>query len=130
MSEQQKRLPSRRERRAQLKANGVLGALSKLGYNHPVKKQVREANQETGDKIHQAHVDRNDAIKATLLENRLNAVKEIWATQGYNEEELKMLEEAWVLSSIKDKETYKEDKKEVKRLRQAVKASREARTKN
>ena len=130
MSEQQKRIPSRRERRAQLKANGVLGALSKLGYDHPIKKQIREANQETGDKIHQAHLDRNDAANATLLENKLNAAKENWATQGYNEEELKILEDAWVLASIKDKETYKEDKKEVKRLRQLVKASREARTKN
>ena len=129
MSQQQKRIPRRRERRAQLKANGVLSALSKLGHNHPVKKQIREANKETGEKIHQQHLDRQDAYNASLLEETLKSSKESWLAQGYTEEEMRMLEEAWVLSSIKHKETYKEDKKEAKRLRQEVKASREARTK-
>lgn len=130
MSQQEKRIPSRRERRAQLKANGVLKAISKLGKNHPVRKEIRKANIESGQKIHQAHLDRNDAANAALLEQHLNTAKESWATGGYNEEELKMLEEAWVLANIRDKETYQADKKEIKRLRNAVKASKEARTKN
>ena len=85
MPEQQKRIPSRRERRAQLKANGVIKALSKLPFGHPLKKQVREANQ------------------------------------------LKMLEEAWVLSNVVNKETYREDRKEAKVLQNKVKASKAAR---
>ena len=66
MSQQEKRIPSRRERRAQLKANGVLKAISQLGKNHPVRKEIRKANIESGQKIHQAHLDRNDAMNATL----------------------------------------------------------------
>lgn len=127
MPEQQKRIPSRRERRAQLKANGVLKALSKLPYGHPLKKQVCEANQETGKKIHQAHVDKIDAANATFLENKLNAMKATWATQDYTEEELKMLEEAWVLSNVVNKETYREDRKEAKVLQNKIKASKAAR---
>lgn len=127
MAEQQKRIPSRKERRAQLKASGITKVLSKLSYGHPLKKQIREANQEAGKKIHQAHVDKIDAANATYLENKLNASKATWANQGYNEEELKMLEEAWLLSNVVNKETYREDRKKVKALLNKVNASKATR---
>ena len=40
-----------------------------------------------------------------------------------------MLEEAWALSVVKDKETYQADKKKRKALRKEAKASRDARQK-
>ena len=48
---------------------------------------------------------------------------------GYNEAELKMLEEAYALRSVKNKETRRADKKEAKRLEKEAHASLTSRTK-
>ena len=130
MAEQTQQIPPNRKiRRMQMKRSGVLGAISKLSYFHPTKKQIREQNQENGRKIHQMHQDKNEAIKATFYEERLQSAKSDWLGQGYVKEELELLEEAWVLSSVKDKESYREDKKKAKALRKQVAEMRAARTK-
>jgi len=42
---------------------------------------------------------------------------------GHNDDEIKLLEEAWLLMNIKNKETFKQDKKEAKRLIKEAKES-------
>jgi hypothetical protein len=43
-------------------------------------------------------------------------MKETWYEMGYNAEEISMLEEASVIHFAKNKETYREDKKQAKEL--------------
>jgi len=130
MKEQTQQIPpSRKDRRRQMRAAGVLRAISKLSFFHPVKQQIREENQKNGRRIHQMHQDRNDAKAATFFENKLNASKSTWFGMGYNKEEIDMLEEAWSLTIIKDKESYRTDKKKAKELRKQVAASLAARNK-
>lgn len=54
------------------------------------------------------------------IENRLqeilNSAKETWVRIGYNEKEIKMLEESYSLDSVKNKETLTEDRKLSKKL--------------
>lgn len=99
-----------------LKQNGVLKYLKKLSFFHPTRVAIRQQNMENGRKIHQANLDVLEKAQAERLEATLERLKETWSNIGYNKKEIKMLEEAWITTSIKNKETYREDKKESKRL--------------
>ena len=60
---------------------------------------------------------------------RVDGLKDTWKNIGYNAKEMEMLEEAWALSIVKDKETYREDKKKIKALHKEAKASLNSRKK-
>ena len=53
----------------------------------------------------------------------LNKLKETWSASGYNAEEIKKLEEAWTMTAVKDRETYKADKKQANILRKEAQQS-------
>lgn len=127
--QQQQSTPNRRQRRAMMKAQGILRALSKMSYFGEVRSKVRQENIAYGKKIHAENTKRNEELNATRLEAILDGLKAQWTEQGYNKEEMTKLEEAWACRTIKDKETYREDKKRAKQLLAEVKASREARNK-
>jgi hypothetical protein len=123
-----------------MKQQGVLRYLSKLPYLGEVRTKLRQQNMENGRKIHQQHVDASEARNAARLEQilegytnadgeRVPGLKDQWSAQGYNDKEIAMLEEAWALSVIKDKETYQSDKKKRRALQKEAKASRDARQK-
>jgi hypothetical protein len=61
------------------------------------------------------------------LETKLKSIKETWSSIGYNASEIKLLEEAWSISVIKDSETYRADKKESRKLQREAQASLKAR---
>lgn len=107
---------NRRQRRYMMKQNGMLKYLSKLNYFHPTKTSVREELHNTGRKIMQANLDFFDKQKSENLETIIQNLKNTWGALGYNEAEINMLEEAWSLISVKNKETYREDKKQAKQL--------------
>lgn len=118
MEKQKQQLPpNRRMRRMQMREAGVLKALSKLPWNHPVKRQIQAENLKNGARIQQMHADVNDARIASALESRLESAKAEWKKTGYNKEEMTLLEEAWALESVVDKETRKEDRKKAKELK-------------
>lgn len=94
-----------------------------------VRTKLRQANLESGKKIHQQNVERNEALHAQYLEGVLESKKVQWAEQGFNTEEINTLEEAWALTVIKDKETYRADKKKSRALFKEANASRAARQK-
>ena len=127
--QQNQTTPNRRQRRAYLKAQGITKALGQMGYFSEVRSKVRAENQAYGKKIHAENTARIVELNATKLEAELDVVKASWKEQGYNEVEMKMLEEAWALNAIKDKETYREDKKARKELLAKVKESRSNRNK-
>lgn len=127
--EQQAQMPlNRRQRRYMMKQNGMLQYLSKLSFFHPTKVAIRQQNMENGRKMQEARLDAIDKANHERLEAALNTKKESWANQGYNKAEIAKLEEAWVMTSVKDKENYQQDKKESRRLMREAKASMLSRT--
>ena len=105
----------------------MLKLLKKLGYNHPAYRQFKNETMEAGRKIHQANVDRVEELNAARLEAVLQNCKSTWFGMGYIQEEVDMLEEAWALTTVKDRDTYKADKKKARELQRQAAASMAAR---
>ena len=122
-------IPNRRQRRAMLKQQGVLKYLNRLPYFHETRNNFRANNIATGKQIHQNFVDKMEKANEERLEGILENKKIEWNAQGWNSKEIELLEEAWALGAIKDKETYREDKKKAKSLRKEAEALRASRTK-
>ena len=114
---------NRRQRRHMLKQQGVLRYLSNMNFLGEVRSNFRKQNIENGRKLHRQNLDANDKVNHAMLEARLEDMKTTWKSIGYNKSEINKLEEAWSLSVVKDKESMKEDKKAIKKLRKEVKES-------
>jgi len=110
-----------------MKQNGMLKYLSKLSFFHPTKVAIRRQNMENGRKIQQARLDAAEKAQAERLEAVLERMKDTWSNIGYNKEEIAMLEEAWAMTIIKDKETYRADVKQSRKLMKEAAASLAAR---
>lgn len=107
---------SRRQRRGQFRQMGYLKIKNMFGRFSEQGKAWYEKMAEDGKNAHDAHVRRVEESIGEQLEVKLNASKKTWASIGYNAEEIKLLEEAWSITAVKNKETYRQDKKEAKRL--------------
>ena len=64
----------------------------------------------------------DDSI-ADQLQNKLNRLKETWSGTGYNASEIKKLEEAFSITAITDKETYRADRKLARKLQKEAQSS-------
>jgi hypothetical protein len=64
----------------------------------------------------------SDSI-ADQLQNKLNRLKETWSGTGYNASEIKKLEEAFSITAITDKETYRADRKLARKLQKEAQSS-------
>lgn len=120
---------SRRYRRAMYRQAGFLRIKNGYAFNSPVLNAWYAKTREEGNTLKEA----NERASQESIENQLQI---IWNKQietltgmGYNEAELKMLEEAYALRSVKNKETRRADKKEAKRLEKEAHASLTSRTK-
>ena len=115
---------SRRQRRQMLRERGILKQISKLSFLSENRTAIREQNREQGRQMHQAWLDHLESQQAERLEAKLESMKETWANVGYNAEEIAKLEEAWALTTVKDKQTWKEDRKKARQLQQEAAESR------
>lgn len=114
---------SRRQRRGQFRAAGYLKIKNMFGRFSDQGKAWYDKMAADGKAAHEAHVNRvNDEIE-NQLQTRLNSLIETWTEIGYNQEEINKLEEAFALDSVKNKESYREDKKLSKKLRAEAKES-------
>lgn len=107
---------ARKYRRDTYRKMGLLKA--KNGWGRFSEKGIAWYNlkQEEGRDFHEKHMRMvNDQIEEQLG-SRLNSLKETWKSLGYNEKEIEMLEESFTLKNIKDKETWREDRKKSKSL--------------
>lgn len=116
---------SRPQKRKMYKQFGIL---KKKNRNTEEGRELYRRLREEGLDAHEKHVKIvNDSI-GDQLQAKLDSIKKTWKKDfGYSDAEIKLLEEAWVLTSFKDKETYRADKKEAKRLNreaQELKANR------
>jgi hypothetical protein len=108
--------PNRKARRNMYKQAGMLKAKEQIGHFSPEKKEWYKKMREEGEKIHEMNTrDAQDQIE-NQLQIILDRQKETWAELGYNEAEIALLEESWTLLAVKDKETYREDKKKSREL--------------
>ena len=83
--------------------------------------------QDEGKQFQEAHQKKvNDQIEEQLG-SKLNSLKETWTKVGYNKEEIDLLEEAFAMTTIKDKETYRADRKAAKKIYRKVQESLEKR---
>ena len=120
---------NRRQRRHMMRQQGVLRYLSKMPFLGEVRSNFRAQNMENGRKIHQQNLDANDKVNHSMLEAKLESMKETWKSIGYNKSEIDKLEEAWSLSVIKDKSSRKKDKQTIKKLQREVQESFQSRKK-
>lgn len=120
-------LLTRRQRRFMLKQRGVMKIISKMNFLGPERSELRRQNMENGRKLHQSHLDVLEQRNGEALEQKLESLKDTWSTIGYNSDEIKLLEEAWVLTAVKDKQNYRSDKKKARALRKQAEELRAAR---
>ncbi|MEN8835568.1 MAG: hypothetical protein ABF265_06055 [Polaribacter sp.] len=114
---------SRRSRRAQMKAAGMLRVKNTYSYFSGPRQAWYAKTQEDGKAAQEANEKRtNDSIEEQL-QAKLNNLKETWAEIGYNSEEIEMLNEAFILLSVKNKDTLRSDKKEARKLMKDAKTS-------
>jgi hypothetical protein len=118
---------SRRHRRAQFRAMGYLKIKNMYGRFSPQGIAWYNKMREDGMAAHDANVNRNLDNVESQLQVKLNALKETWASIGYNESEIAMLEEAWIQTAVKNKETYREDTKLARKLMKEAKESLKSR---
>jgi len=118
---------TRRQRRYMLKERGILKQVSKLSFFNPVRSNLRTQNMENGRKMHSQHMDIVEQRNGELLEAKLESMKNTWREIGYNDAEINLLEEAWSLTTIKDPETYRADKKRARQLMNEANTLRAAR---
>ena len=120
---------SRRYRRAMYRQAGFLKIKNGFSFANPIRAAWYKKTKEEGQALKEA----NEKSTQESIENQLqiiwNKQVESLTSVGYNEAELKLLEEAYALRSVKNKETRKEDKKEAKRLEKEAHTSLTSRTK-
>jgi hypothetical protein len=115
-NEQHQSMPamSRPQKRKMYKQFGLL---KKKNRNTEEGRELCKRLRQEGNDAHALNTNRSNDSISDQLQAKLDLVKETWKKDlGYNKEEIKLLEEAWALTTIKDKETYRADKKEAKRL--------------
>lgn len=111
---------SRKQRRTQMKNTGMLKVKNMYSPLSGQRQAWYKKTREDGQQAHEAHLKRvNDSIEEQL-QTKLNNLKETWSSIGYNNDEIKMLEDAFMLTSIKYKDTLKSDKKEASKLMKDV----------
>jgi len=111
-------IPTRRERRAAMKYQGILKMKSKLPFSkwcefttNTIKagKEIFEANR---DRMEKSIGEQLEAIEAKLISS--------WREMGYNDSEIEQLREANAILTVRDMETWKTDKKVARKIMKEV----------
>lgn len=118
-------MPNHKQRRAMMKQSGYFKAKKNMSFKDSA--DIREAQRENGRKIHEANLDERERAMAIQLEEKIESMKINWTAMGYNEEEIEMLEEAYSLDFVNNKETRKQDKKIIRQLLKEANESKQKR---
>jgi hypothetical protein len=110
---------SRRQRRLELrranflKIKNMYGPLSVQGQAWYAKMR------EDGKAVHEAHTKMVTDNREEALQTKLNGLSETWTSMGYNEAEVEMLSEAWMMIVVLDPDRVqaRKDKKAARKLR-------------
>jgi hypothetical protein len=119
-------IPNRSQRRMAMKHQGLLKQKGKLSLSDWSKlcTEIRIK----GNEIHQANVERNEnAVFAKLEAIEAKKITK-WREEGYTDKEIEQLREAHALISIKDKNTWKADKKTARNIFKEIRANLQQRS--
>jgi hypothetical protein len=100
---------SRKNKRAQFRAVGYLKIKNMFG---PLSEQSNawyDKMRNDGNNAHETFIKRNLERLEDMLQTKANSMKETWTLLGYNESEIKILEEAFFTLTVKYKGTLRED---------------------
>ena len=114
---------SRRQRRAQLSAMGYLKIKNMLSPLSAEGIQLRESLRASSKEAKEAHEKKIMDQLEEQLGQKAESLKETWKQIGYNDAEIEMLSEAFFISSVKNKQTLREDKKAARKLMKDAKDS-------
>ena len=111
----------RRKRRMYLKKAGFLNLKGKLPLNKWLA-LIKEGNQRGKDQHekYSEEIQKNAFEKLEMVENRQITT---WESIGYNKSEIAMLRDANALITLKNRETWKEDKKKARQLMKDARSS-------
>jgi hypothetical protein len=121
-------MSNRREKRRMFKQLGVLKKLSKMQFMDPTKAEFRKRNRAEGKAKHEKSVEELENARYERLEHLSAEYLIKMKEEGYNDKELKLLEEAFALKSVKT-ETYSSDRKKARKLETEALASMQNRNK-
>jgi hypothetical protein len=111
------------------KRAGYLKVKNMFGFGSAQARAWYDKCAKDGEMIH----EQNTKNAIDQMENQLQIIldrqKELWTELGYNAEEILLLEESWSLMAVKNKETYREDKKKSRELSAKASQLRLARNK-
>lgn len=96
------------------------GLQDKKNRNTEEGRELYRRLRQEGEDAHTLNTSRTNDSIGHQIQTKLDSVKESWKAAGHNKAEIKLLEEAWLLTTVKDKETYRADKKEARRLMREV----------
>lgn len=114
-------LPRRSTRRRMLKANGFFRSKSQLSFKEWL--QLTKQTGERGVEYSKENTDAMDKSIAEQLEAKEVSLIGTWKESGYNDKEIEMLRTANAIYVVKDRSSWKEDKKVA---RQAINAARQS----
>lgn len=118
---------SRKAKRSQLNSLGYLKIKNMYSPIEGVGAAWYKKTNADGKALHEAHEKRLNDELADFLQTKVNSLKETWKEAGYNDTECAMLEEAFFITNVKNKETLREDIKTVQRLRKEASISLKSR---
>ena len=116
------KIPTRRERRAAMKYQGVLKMKSKLPFS-----KWLEFTRESIKNGNQIFTDNQEAVDRSIseqLEAKELVMIEGWKEAGHTAEEIEKLREAYAALTIRDLSTWHTDKKVARNLIKEVNKSR------
>lgn len=132
---------SRRQRRFELRRANFLKIKNMFSRFSPQAIAWYKKMQEDGRLAHEAHQKRTMDQIEEQLELRLKGnydaetgkgfygLRNTWADMGYNADEIALLEEAWILTAVKDQDPvqFRADKKQSRKLMKQAQEARLAR---
>ena len=116
------KIPTRRERRAAMKFQGILKMKSKLPYDKWL--EFTRESIKNGKQIFAANQDAVEKSIAEQLEAKELVMIERWKESGYTAEEIEKLREAYAILAVRDLSTWHTDKKVARNLMKEVNKSR------
>jgi len=107
---------NRKQRRMQLKAAGMLRVKNMYGPFTEVGKLWYARTAEQGAKLHAQNLEKNARDLGELLAQKEADIIESHKSHGFNDEQIKLMMEAWRLTAIKYDDTYRKDRKKAMAL--------------
>tara|TARA_R110000772_G_scaffold55472_18_gene126625 strand:+ start:4902 stop:5255 length:354 start_codon:yes stop_codon:yes gene_type:complete len=104
-------MTTRKERRWQLRQAGMLKVKNMYGMMSEVGQMWYNKTREQGVQISTQRRALVEKQREEFLANKEASIKEGYEAFGYSSERIELMLEAWRLTAIKYKETYREDRK-------------------